>query len=144
MGNTRVTQTTMAAAETAATIGPYSRPHRLAKLDGRTREARYLARITAELVAHLGGEARVAVTQRYLIQRVASDMLRLELLDAKSATGTMSDHDGRIAHALRNSVRLALRDLGMRPAAEREPTVAEIMRVLHGTPADDEGPTDAT
>ena len=49
--------------------------------------------------------------QRYLIERTAIDLLRLETLDAKMALGTISDYDGRSAHALRNTVRLALHDL---------------------------------
>ena len=88
-------------------------------LDGRRREARRLKAITADLVAHVGGQPSAA--QRYLIDRVAIDILRLELFDVEMAAGTFSAHDGRVAHALRNSVRLALRDLGLRPAAPKPP-----------------------
>jgi hypothetical protein len=92
------------------------RPERLAKLDGRTREARRLRAITADLTEHCGGAGRVSAAQRYLIQRTAVDLLRLELLDVQMATGTLSEHTGKIAHALRSSVRLSLRQLGMAPA----------------------------
>jgi hypothetical protein len=78
-----------------------------------------LRAITSDLVNHVGGPDRVTVPQRILIERTAVDLLRLELLDAEMAAGTFSDHDGRIAHALRDSVRLALRELGLAPAAPR-------------------------
>jgi hypothetical protein len=90
----------------------------LAKLDGRTKESRRLRQIEHELTENAGGANRVSAPQRYLIERVAIDILRLELLDAEMVAGTLSAHDGRVAHALRNSVRLALRELGMRPVAE--------------------------
>src|SRR5689334_2169887 len=94
-------------AQTITPVGPYSRPATLRKLDQRTREARYLRRVTADLIAHLGGAAAVTAPRRYLIDRLAMDLLRLELLDAKTAAGQLTDHDGRTAHALRNAVRLA-------------------------------------
>jgi hypothetical protein len=86
-------------------------------MDGRTSQARYLKHVQGELAAHLGGAERLSVPQRILIERVATDLLRLKLLDSEMATGTFSPHDGRVAHALRNSVRLVLRELGLQPAA---------------------------
>jgi hypothetical protein len=102
------------AAKTTSSIGACSRRDALRKLDGRTRSAKYLRQIERELIEHLGGQA--TAPQRYLVERVAVDLLRLRLLDAEMAAGTVSDHNARIAHALRNSVRLALRELGP-PAA---------------------------
>lgn len=99
-------------AVSAHRVGPYSRPHALARLDKRTREARFLKRVRDELTAYLGGSEHMTVPQRILVARVAVDLLRLELLDQKIARGEeLTDHDGRIAHALRNSIRLMLRDL---------------------------------
>jgi hypothetical protein len=112
----------------AAIAGIY-RPNRLRKLDGRTREARRLREITRELVEHCGGAERVGAAQRFLIERTAVDLLRLELLDIKMTSG-MSEHDGRIAHALRNAVRLSLRELGMKPMAPRQPTLADHLAAL--------------
>jgi hypothetical protein len=89
-----------------------ARTNTLRRLDGRTKEARRIKTITADLAAHLGGPERVSAAQRYMIERVAIDLVRLEKLDAKATAGTFSEHDGRVAHALRNSVRLALRELG--------------------------------
>lgn len=108
-------------------IGPLSPRHRLRRVDRRTREGRYIAETEAALVAHLGGSACVSAPQRFLIERVAADMLRLELFDEKIAAGTMSDHDGRVMHALRNSVRLALRDLGLEAKAPPPKTLQEIL-----------------
>jgi hypothetical protein len=108
-------------------VGGSSRAHRLRKLDGRRREAKRLQAIKNDLAAHLGGWERVSVAQRYLIERAAIDILRLELLDAEMATGTFSEHDGRVAHALRNSVRLMLRDLGWKAAAPTAPTLADYL-----------------
>ena len=41
------------------------RPERLAKLDGRTREARRLREITADLTEHAGGAGRVSAVRRF-------------------------------------------------------------------------------
>ncbi len=107
--------------ERKAAIAGIYRPNRLRKLDGRTREARRLREITKELIEHCGGAERISAAQRFLVERTAMDLLRLELLDHKMATGTLTEHDGRIAHALRNTVRLSLREIGLKPAAAERP-----------------------
>jgi hypothetical protein len=43
-------------------------------------------------------------------------MLQLELLDAKMASGNWTGHDSRTQGGLNNAVRLALRELGIKPA----------------------------
>ena len=113
---------------TPAEIGPTSPRHRLRKLDRRTREGRFLDRTEAALLDHAsrGGAEPVSMPKRILIGRVAADLLRLEMLDRKMLDGTASDHDLRIGHALRNSVRLALRDLGLDAPPARGPTLDEI------------------
>ena len=118
-----------------AQVGPLSARWRLRRVDGRTRLAKALRRTEAELIAHLGGPARVSAPQRYLVERVAADLLRLEMFDEKIVAGSMTDHDGRVAHALRNSVRLALRDLGLKPTSARPPTIAEALAAGRGTKA---------
>jgi hypothetical protein len=45
-------------------IGPYSRPHRLAKIDGRTKIAKLMRETRAALIAHVGGEKRTAIPAR--------------------------------------------------------------------------------
>src|SRR5689334_14992496 len=93
-----------------ANVGPFSPRRRLRRLDGRTREARFLRETEARLIAHLGGPERATAPQRFLVERLASDLLRLEMLDQRLVDGNATDTDAKIAHALRNSVRLALRD----------------------------------
>jgi hypothetical protein len=98
---------------TPAEIGPLSPRQRLRRLDRRTRVGKFLIATERALIEHLGGPDHVTTPQRILIERVASDLLRLEMFDEKVSAGTsFTDHDARVFHALRNSVRLALRDLG--------------------------------
>jgi hypothetical protein len=108
-------------------IGPTSRRHRLRKIDGRTGPGRYVRQVTRELIQHCGGPDRISVAQRLLCERTAIDLLRLKLIDADLADGIASDHVLRVAHALRNTVRLALRDLGLSAAAQPAPSLAELV-----------------
>jgi hypothetical protein len=112
-------------ASPATRIGPYSRRIRLGKLDRRTREGKYVAEKEAALVQHLGGADAVSAAQRILIRRVAIDLLQLELLDVKLCTAEWSDHDARTAGGLRNSVRLALRDLGLSAPPAPVPSLSQ-------------------
>jgi hypothetical protein len=123
-------------------LGAAFRSNTLKKLDGRTKTARRLREIISELTEHCGGVERVSAAQRYLIERTAIDILRLEALDVEMAAGTVSAHDARISHALRGSVRLALRDLhthGMKAAAPQQPSLAEHLAALAAARRDDEG-----
>jgi hypothetical protein len=98
-----------------AQIGPYSRPHMLAKIDGRTKESRLLAAARAELTRHVGGSPNSI--QRTLIERAARLMLYLEVMDRETLeTGTMSERASRQYLAWSNSLRLTLRDLGVKAA----------------------------
>jgi hypothetical protein len=96
-------------------IGPHSRPHMLAKLDQRTRQARYLRETVAALTEHVGTPT---VVQRMLIQRAAALSLKLAMLDAEP---TLSEHDMRAYSAWQNHLRLMLRELGVTAPPEREP-----------------------
>lgn len=114
----------MLANEKARQIGPYSRPCVLAKLDRRTREARLLQETRAALISHVGGQ--VSAIQAALIERAAWLTLRVAQLDAKIAAGdAFSDHDNRSYLAWSNSLSRTLRELGLRSAAPRQPTLAE-------------------
>ena len=84
------------------------------KVDGRSREGRFLTTIERELVAQVGGKP--TFTQQLLIRRLSRAMLRLELLDEKSTAGTLTDHDGKTFGALSNQVRLLARELGLKAA----------------------------
>ena len=93
-------------------IGPYSRPHNLSNMDGRSREARLLRRVRSELTAHVGGKP--SATQRMLIERAATLALHVETLDRKVLEGgVMSEHDSRTYLAWSNSLTRTLRELGL-------------------------------
>jgi hypothetical protein len=75
-------------------IGAYSRANALAKLDGRTKEARLMQRVRAELVTHVGN--RPSATEMALIDRAAWLTLHVAQLDAKAAEGrAFTEHDAR-------------------------------------------------
>ncbi len=102
-------------------VGIYSREGALAAIDGRSREAAYLKRLKAELVAHLGGQ--VTAPQALAIKRLCMTALRLEQFDAKIIEGgTLTEHDARVYGALHNSFRLLLRELGVKSAAPKDPS----------------------
>jgi len=93
-------------------IQPYSHPKTLARLDGRTKEARLVKATRAELLRHLGGEADTI--QAALIEQVIQIRLRLATLDRKYAqTGMMTDHDTRTYLAWANSYSRMLAKLGI-------------------------------
>ena len=105
-------------------LGPYSRPDALANVDGRTREARIVRKVRADLVAHLGGN--VSATQRVLIERAAALTLRLALLDAKQAKGErLTEHDNRTYLAESNALTRLMRQLGMKSAAQQPPSLRD-------------------
>src|ERR1700690_3914529 len=94
-------------------IGSRSPLRRLRRLDGRTRAAKFIKHTENDLVRHLGGPERVNLPKRLLIERVAVDLFRLELLDENLAErGFLTDHEARIAHALRNTIRRTLHEVG--------------------------------
>jgi hypothetical protein len=95
-------------------------------IDGRSREGRFLLAYQAMLAEHLGGSpSRV---QRELIRRCARLALHLELQDEKLMTGAPpSDHTARQYLAWNNALVRTLARLGLQGAAERAPTLAEII-----------------
>ena len=112
------------------TVGPYCRSLERGVLgdgiNGRSREGKFLRRVEAELVAHVGGNP--SFPQTLLIRRVSRAMLRLELMDSKLDGPDWTDHDGRVFGGLSNSVRLMLRELGIKHApASRKLSVLEYL-----------------
>jgi len=110
-------------------IGPHSRVFgrgAVGKLDGRSREGRYLRAVEAELLEHVGPAA--TVTQRILVGRAARAMLRLELFDEKMSAGKeLTTQDGHVYGALNNALRLCLRELGLKgKAPAKAPSLADI------------------
>lgn len=93
-------------------MNPECSPNTLAKLDGRTREARLMQKVRAELVAHVGGSP--SATQRALIERAANLTVRLAVMDQKFAeTGVQSEHDSRTYLAWTNTLTRTMRHLGL-------------------------------
>jgi hypothetical protein len=104
--------------EKARQIGPYSRPHRLGKLDQRTKEAALMRQTRAALTAHVGGQP--SAVQVALIERAVWLTLGCAQLDAKLANGvafTQHDHNSYIAWS--NALSRTLRAL--EPAASGAP-----------------------
>ena len=96
------------------------------KVDGRSREGRFLINIEREVTKQVGAPS---FTQKMLIRRLARAMLRLELIDEKMAAGgEVSAHDGRTFSALSNQVRLLARELGVKAApAEKAPGLVDYL-----------------
>ena len=101
-------------------IGPYSKPNRLAILDGRTMEAKLMARIRRELTEHVGGSP--TATQRILIDRAAALSLRLQLMDREAArSGDMSERNGRQYLAWSASLTRVVKQIGLNEAPAPKP-----------------------
>lgn len=106
--------------------GPYSAPSALARLDQRSREARIMAGVRADLTAHVGGKP--SATQRMLIDRAARLSLQVAQLDAKmSAPGGLTEHDHRTYLAWSNTLTRTLRTLGLTAVSQRPMTAAEAL-----------------
>lgn len=120
-----------------AALGPYSRADALAKLDGRTREARLLGKVRKDLTAHVGGKP--TVTQQALIERAAMLTLHLSLLDAKAlqSGGEVTDHDSRQYLAWSNALTRLMKSLGTDKPTPPPParTLADLIRQKPEVPA---------
>jgi hypothetical protein len=107
-------------------LSPHHHPHTLAKLDGRTKEARLLRRIREELVAHVGGSP--SPPQRLMIERAASLSLRIALMDQKfTETGTTTDVDARSYLAWSNTLTRLMRHLGLKGASQQPPSLQDYL-----------------
>jgi hypothetical protein len=75
--------------------GPYSRIRSGIKgIDKRTKAARHIARVRAELLAHIGGTA--SFTQTAIIERAATISVRIAFMEAQTgADGEMSEKNSR-------------------------------------------------
>ena len=109
-------------------IGPYSRPKAIAKLDGRTREAKLMRETRAALLAHLGDMP--STTQRAMVEQACQLVLRLGVMDRRFAeTGAMTAHDSRTYLAWANSYTRLLGRLGLEPTIRRQPSLTDLKRV---------------
>jgi hypothetical protein len=103
----------------AKRIGPWcrgiTRGSLGASIDGRSTAGRYLRKIEAELLAQIQGEPSFA--QKLLVRRIARGMLSLEEFDHKlSAGNSWTAVDAATMGGIQNSVRLNLRELGIKAA----------------------------
>jgi hypothetical protein len=116
-------------------VGPYCKQISLgavAGVDGRSTQGKFARRVEAELTAQIGGAP--SFTQSILIRRIVRSMWQLEMLDAKFASGDWTAHDGRTQSGLANGLRLALRELGLKPVAPKAETLAEVL-AKHAAPS---------
>ncbi len=101
--------------------GAYSRD-RLRRIDGRTLLGKHIRAFERGLVEHVGGRPSLPV--RALIDQAVGLEVQIKLLEI---AGITTDHDRRCYSAWLNAKRLTLRELGMKPAAERAPSLAEYL-----------------
>jgi hypothetical protein len=95
-------------------IGPYCRPDTFVRLDGRTKEARLMRRVRAELTEFVGGNPDVI--QQRLIDRAVILTLRCAQLDAQIIAGVeLGQHASNFALAWNNALRRTLAQLGIKP-----------------------------
>jgi len=93
-------------------IGPYSRPETLLKLDGRTRYARVIKKVRADLIAHVGGKP--SATQLMLIDRAALVTLHLSNMDRHMMRDDApAERDARQYLAWANTHARIMRSLGL-------------------------------
>lgn len=115
-------------------LGPYSRRLQRGAIgelfDGRSAEGRFVRHLEAELVRHCGGAP--SITQKLIIERIIRLRLQLDALDKKLAAGDWTPHDSRTYGGILNAYRLLARELGLKAAAEREPSVDELLAAIHG------------
>jgi hypothetical protein len=99
----------------------------LTKMDGRTREARFVRDLRASLIRHVGSSP--SATQAALITMAVDTAFEIELMKRRRAErdATLSMHDHRAFLAYQNTLRRTLAQLGMKSAAEKPPTLAEIL-----------------
>ena len=96
----------------------------LARMDGRTKTARLIRDLRAELTQHVGG--RPSATQRILIERIAMLATHLARMDAEALdAGGMSDHARKQYLAWDGSLRRAAAALGLQGIAQRVVPITE-------------------
>lgn len=99
-------------------ISAGSRPIALAKIDGRSPEARLIARTRADLTRHVGGKP--TAVQKALINRIAILTMHVARIDKRAIEkGGMSEADSRTYLAHSNSLCRALGQLGLQSKADQ-------------------------
>jgi hypothetical protein len=106
-------------------LGPYSKALTRGaigdRVDGRSREGRFLRDAETQLLDQIGSEP--SFSQRLLVRRIAKMMLLAEKLDEKlTGGGEWTSHDARTFGGLNGALRVALKDLGLK--TQPKPKVA--------------------
>ena len=111
-------------------IGPHSRPHTLARVDGRTRQAAVLNRVRNQLTEHIGNPN---IVEKMMIERCAWLAVRLAMLDRKIESGKdLTLVDSNTYLAWHNSFVRTLSRLGIRPVNADNGTYKAVLAELNG------------
>lgn len=99
-------------------ITPRKASDALAKMDGRTWEAKLLRETRRDLADHCG--CTPSATQRALIDRAAWLTLYIAQIDRRTAEGrAMTEHDSRTYLAWSNSLARTLAKIGLKSSAQQ-------------------------
>jgi hypothetical protein len=97
-------------------------------MDGRSREARLLKSMRADLITHLGGKPSVA--QRILIDQAAELRLRIALMEAETLEpGEMTERRQVQFLAWTGALTRLLKDLGLQGVPQAPPSLKEVLRM---------------
>ena len=107
-------------------IGPFSKPGVLAKVDGRSREARRLLAIETQFGEHIGGDP--TVVQAELIHRTAWLMILSEKLDERLVDGEFTERIMRQYVCWQNAIRRNLQVLGVDETVKGGPSLGDVLR----------------
>lgn len=111
---------------TGRKIGPYSRPDRWAKHDGRKTEGKILQEVREQLTRHVGGSP--SITQRLLIERTAWLVLHISMLDGRALQdGGFSPHATKEYLAWANTLRRSLVALGLKGAEAESASLQDLI-----------------
>jgi hypothetical protein len=105
-------------------LGPYSRAHHLASVDGRSQVGRYIQDLSRDLARHVGDPSPA---QRVLIKEAAIKSARLGLLVDRILSDSNLDYDcaTRTYLAWSNSLRRDLEALGLQKPEAKLPAIAD-------------------
>jgi hypothetical protein len=77
------------------------------------------------LLSTIAPGGTVSFVQKLLIERLIKIRLRLDPLEEKAETGEWTDLDRRTYGALLNAERHTAREIGLKPTAEKPPSLSE-------------------
>lgn len=101
--------------------------------DGRTREARLLKRVRADVIEHLGGDAVMTPLRRAMVERAANLQLTCALFEEKMIVEGLTNYDNKRYLAAVNALSRVHRELEKereaiaKPERPRPRTLAEAL-----------------